>query len=625
MLGRKQIIYLIVALFLISLVSASLVNIGEIKIKSDGYKDLDNKDIWVVSWIEDGFTGETLLATILPNELEERSGFKAKQSLKIKSDGTNNRCEYRIDASEFPLDVFILTPVRNRFWGLSNPNQEALKWAKDNCYGANKDANSFKDMDTKVWGDYNVFFTDVKCIKKQEKLATIGRIEDKKISFETKWSVQAGDKTPQTKTIGNDDVEEGKSTKIGDNVWILWQGNLGSGDTCPDPDNELGAHSNSFANGWKVIEKRAYERYAEYVTEGVGIDVKSWHLGQISESFLKSKLSQKSFDAIEEKEFKDYGVIDQREENGRIKINLEDRIIYPMFRLFIDSDYLELIKPTGKPSIISVSDVEFAEGLIGTTEVKVKNIGDDKGEFDVWIPECTNNFESADTKSITIEKGEIKTLNFRVTGQSISGTKTEETGTCTVFMKEITTQELVKKSISVTMTQIQECIPNTKVCSFKDDKEVIKQCNKAGLKYETSKICEESEECKDTITGVKCVKKEDNGNGNGECKNILELGGVTLIPNLKCLPFFTTILWIATILIGVFVLFIMYSFASERSDNQGLNWFVAIIFGVGAGILTYFLFWYGVLLFIVFLTLRLLIPKPIRTAIEKEVKKIRKK
>ncbi|MEK6880599.1 MAG: hypothetical protein AABY22_13365, partial [Nanoarchaeota archaeon] len=98
------------------------------------------------------------------------------------------------------------------------------------------------------------------------------------------------------------------------------------------------------------------------------------------------------------------------------------------------------------------------------------------------------------------------------------------------------------------------------------------------------------------------------GGGGETCKHTLQVGSAVLIPNLKCFSTFKIILWVATILTGLFALFIMYSFTTQRSTNQALNWIISIAFGLGVSVLTYFLFWFGVVLFILLIIIRAVIP-----------------
>ena len=125
------------------------------------------------------------------------------------------------------------------------------------------------------------------------------------------------------------------------------------------------------------------------------------------------------------------------------------------------------------------------------------------------------------------------------------------------------------------------------------------------------KPCGVGATCKDN----KCI--QDNTNG---CKHILQFGSVVIIPNIKCLSFFNTILWIVTILLTVFTFFEAYTFTSARSSNPYVNWIVSITLAIGIGLLVFLLFWWGVLIFILFTLLRWLIGALIPENIRKRFK-----
>lgn len=87
---------------------------------------------------------------------------------------------------------------------------------------------------------------------------------------------------------------------------------------------------------------------------------------------------------------------------------------------------------------------------------------------------------------------------------------------------------VMAEDFGVNMQQIQQCEPNSYACSLDDSgREVIKQCNSVGTKYEIIENCNSYEECKLTYEGAECIsenKKEFSSNSF-----LLIIGGIILI------------------------------------------------------------------------------------------------
>lgn len=187
----------------------------------------------------------------------------------------------------------------------------------------------------------------------------------------------------------------------------------------------------------------------------------------------------------------------------------------------------------------------------------------------------------------------------------------------------------VSQQCNINKLEIQKSICNqlTKKCDYKKI-ESVECCSDSncpsGYFCDNDRKCKESSKAKTTCPFECCEEEEkyfDRGCPKGfacgkdnkcitegeACKHILQAGSVVIIPNLQCLSFFKTILWIVTILLAVFTFFEAYTFTSTRSQNPYVNWIVSLIFAVGIGLLVFLLFWWGVLIFILFSLLRWLI------------------
>lgn len=531
--------FLLISIAMFSFVSSATLSISEANIRSN-YFNFDKA--WVLSFVSDDYTTDSLTAYLTPKSLEDVSGTESKQSLEIDVDTRPNYCTYSFKTNSFKYeDVYTIEPIHISKWVWTESDLNDFKrMVESRCADFSKpdykaDLVEFSDGTWTV-GEYVrgknewLFEYHAYCVQLNEKIGTIAQPIDKRIVAESDWSVRAVGKNAETETISNSEAGSGRNTKIGDNVYVQWQGNLGTGEDCPDVSNLIGVHDNSFNDGWIFGSRNNYNTYNSYLTNGLKSDIESYAESSNPTNYaniLRSNANSIIRDVTDEKEDFTYSVLDSSVSSGKVKIDLGRQIVFPLFRLIIDADYLEINIPTGDPEIVSVTNVEFTEGLSGQMRAVVKNKGSSKGGFTARVINCDSGFSSSTSPiGINLDPQQTSELSFNIIGSTTSG-QASISGRCTLELKESTSGEIATKSFSVEMEQIQQCAPLSKACSFDKGKEVIKQCNSAGTAYEIIESCGDNEECRLTPSGAECVVK---GSGDvGICSNCDEYAWSYLI------------------------------------------------------------------------------------------------
>lgn len=632
----------IIGIFLFVIMSASVVqgavlSIDQATIRSN-YFGFD--EAWIVSMVSDDYTTDYITAYLSPQAIEDASGQEAKQGLNIQVSTKPNYCTYSFKTNTFNYqDVYTVEPIKITKWLWTQSDLNELKdTVESNCADFSKtnykaqitDVNS----DGSVWtaGDYVygtsswVFQAEVFCVKLNEKVGTIAQPIDKKIIAETDWTVGADGKTPESKTISNSDAGSGRSTQLGSNIWIQWQGNLGTGEDCPDVSNLIGIHDNSFSNGWKLGSRDDYNTYSSYLTNGIKNDIREYAESSYPEdyaSLFKDRANLIMRDVVDEEVGFSYSVLDTSYASGKVKIDLGRQIVFPLFRLIIDADYLELNIPTGIPAIDSVSDVKFTEGLSGQMTAVIRNAGDSQGGFTSRVVSCTNGFSSSTSPiGSTLTAGATKTLYFNIIGSSTDIQQTVN-GVCTLEVKESITGQTATRIFGIKMEQIQQCTPGSTACSLNNDgKDVIKKCNTAGTQYEITEVCPDTQECRLTTTGAKCVDKEDEGGSFGYCedcdayaKNLI-FGKIFKSTECMSKTFQNGFFCIGAILrlfaIPLFfILGLLFSLQTigrfMKGEYKALTWLLSIILAFLVALLTYLIFYVGLVIIIIIFIVRIAI------------------
>lgn len=497
------IISVIAILLSVSIVGATVLGFTEITLRTGTPGNLDSGKYWILTWTDDGSEYEFVNAIIEPDDFEDETGTPSKQDLSITAEGTNNRCEMDLIQVSRP-DVYTGAIVYNDVppWycpsGSSaiNNDNDLQSWITQNCWGGYVCQNGWTN--DRIW-----------CMRQEQKLAEIGETRNLAYRFDTTFAVTAEGKSTQRVTVSNSDTGAGKSTNIGSEISIEWVGSLSSGETCPAIINQLAAHSNNFADGWRLINEGNYETYEQYVQNNLDDTLIQIGTGQKTPSQAENELNTRAYDAILQKQYTPSPTItDQSSSSGKIKFDLTNQIVFPQFRMLIDADYLELVILQGEPKVVSANVNKFNEGGEGTLTTEVQNIGEGPGDFELRVVGCDSDFSSSGIQYPSLSPGERETFTFPVYCSSTE--KTEEfSGSCYVEMKTKAvvgqTQLTDRKQFDLTCISIPSCTPGRQRCDLVNN--VILECLPDGTDETVIEQCLASETC-DLISGTPtCVTK----------------------------------------------------------------------------------------------------------------------
>lgn len=625
-------------LFAIPLVSSATLSMSEATINSDYF---GFEKAWVVSMVADDYTTDYLSGYFSPQKIEDETGIEAKQGIDIKVETDPSYCTYSFKTNAFKYqDVYTIEPVilSKWLWGQSDLD-ELNAQAEEICADFSDDDYKLSIIDlgdrTYDYGDYVYgevtwgFKTTLYCVKLNEKIGTIAQPIDKTIVSDTEWTVEVDGKPDESKIISNSDAGAGRSSQIGSNVWVQWQGYLTTGEDCPDVSNSIGIHNNAFTTGWRLGSRDNYNDYRSYISNGLKLDIRQFAESSYPDEYMnafREDANEVMRQAVDEDVYFTYSALDTSLSNGKIKIDLGKNIVFPLFRLIIDSDYLELNIPNGKPKIESVSSIEFTEGLAGQMNAVVRNIGEGEGGFTARVVDCTSGFASSTLPlGLTLQPDESKSISFNIIGTSTAEESTVS-GTCTLELTESTTGESVRNSFGVKMTQLQQCNPGSKACaSDVTSNSYIKVCNQEGTQYEVSEICSTDKECKLVDGEPKCVEKEGGGvvelyceDCNAYVKDMLfgwmsqDEGCVpkTFQNKVFCLPALLKMLAVplAFILSLIFGITLLRKWMKDQ--NPALIWLLNIVIAAIIAFVVYLYFWLGVILFALWVLIKLFVRIP---------------
>ena len=615
---------LILLVVSMSFCSAGTAGFGKIAIQSN-YPGLDCPDgCWVFNWVDDSYTNDAVRASW------DKEDINSKQDIDISIDGTSNKCQYNINREANRKDIFTIKILDNEedypAWQYPDPEDKkayAINMMHDmGCLHMDEYPDGYAASFGEIYGFFDKSMRVV-CVQKKDTYGLIGSLGNLKYVTQTKFLIDVDGEGTQTEIVSNDDSGSGKSTRIGNDVFVQWQGLLSSGETCPISTEELMAYDSDFSSNWQVIDRQNYYLYENYVKSELDSLMHMYYTGGYSKSGAESIVNNKASSAILKRNFANFNVniISTSLSNGRLSIDLDRQIKYPMFRLIIDSDYLELLIPTGEPKITCPKeDIEFKEGEPGEIKVRAENIGDGEGGFSIRVLSCDGGFSSGDVEGIILGAGDYEYVTLSTTAY-IDNLKAS--GECIIEMKETITGETKTCKVNLEATKPAECVEGRVWCSYDGTVHVIKKCIDG--KEKIFEDCEQSEICDVDDKGVPyCKEKDDDDNGGtlkcADCSAFSKsylLGEV--FPEMKCekkltqgvFGCLTSILKLFAVpLIFIFV----FAFGSKKLKpmfkDKNMQWISIVLSLVIASVIAYFvytMFTVGIIIAVIFIVLSILI------------------
>lgn len=626
----------------ISTVSAGVSGFGEIKTISNCPDNqcplFNNPDgVWVFSWIDNGHITETIHANFFKEDDLNIDGKMAKQDFSITIDGSENFCTYDINREADREDVYLLElkEFDETFWlweidTIAEQETKTLEIMTNIGCSAIGDANSIQGsvivenvvvpITRKIYGA---------CWSIKDTIGQAGSLQNLRYDFETEFVLSSEGKQEIRKTLSYSSKESTKdvSELLSNDAYVVWEGNLNSGETCPTGTDEYLAYNpNTFE--WVITDRLNYIIYEtklqdlSLLADDVVNDRRSiYNTEQIINSLASTAVAPRSLSYSP--------IIDSYSSlGGQLKVKLGKRIIFPQFRLFVDSDYLELEISTGIPELSKDflgnckpdGDVNFNMGdlFAGQFNVGLKNAGAQRSSFIVNVKSCTNSLISPGVPDVLqLDGGVTEDAKLSVVSQ-LEDTNNVK-GSCIVEAKDIASGVKDTCTVSIEVTKPASCVNGRQTCSIVGNNHVIKTCENGDMV--TTETCQSNEVCDYNEEGAPvCVVADDGDNVLGFCAdcdayaNNLFFGWASEDQVCKEKTFQGPLFCILAILklLAIPVLFILSLVLGfkgidkiMKGEYKALSWILSLMLSIIVGLVTYFFFYVGVVIFIIIVIARI--------------------
>ena len=411
----------------------------------------------------------------------------------------------------------------------------------------------------------------------------VGNLQNPNLESEFTISINADGKTA-TKTINT--LSGSTQGAVGDFAYASWLGNLVSGQSCPSQS----PYKSAYVGGtWKVIDSNAYNTYKSRVESvpptSSGDTLRIW-INNLMSSVSNAKLS-KSFGSINSATSLSSAVV---------KITLQNQIQFPVTTLYIKADTIGIYTPTPEIKLVNADSSCFQTGEQGGITVELQNIGQEAGTWNIFA-QCQSPFTSNSNLQVSLQPGATITKVIPISASASS----EQKASCTIFAESPAGTKQLNADVCVKPQII--CTANAKFCAISGTSEVVKQCSSDGATSSIIQVCGVGETCEIDKCAV-----DSGGGGIGiggffdKIKNFFNnlFGGFFTGLQLIRLGFVVVV----GIIGSIFSKDIISSFRALRR-KEGVAWILGIVIGGIIAVITYTLFWFGIVVFGIVLLIRL--------------------
>ena len=413
-------------------------------------------------------------------------------------------------------------------------------------------------------------------------LSEVGNLDTPDVGSEFTININVIGGESASKTINT--LSGSTSGQVGDLAYAVWQGNLVSGQSCPDKDPFKAAYVNG---AWRTIDESSYSQYKLFVSEQSII-------GRCGTSPSRSCLDGWFSDATnvvnQAKLSKSLGSVKNSASlnNAFVSVVTDTPLQFPLTSLYIKADSIGIFTPVPDIRINSATSPCFKTGSgNGIITAQITNIGQERGAFTAFA-QCSSPFASTGNVQGTLESGASRTINLALSASASQ----KELSTCVVVVESV--GETESRIVNVCVDpQITCTVPNPQTfCAIDGNNEVVKQCSVDGATSRILETCKSTEVCDDG----ECILDSDGG------------GGLGIIDRIRL--FFSDLIsgtFDFLVALKYFIIFIVSSliiFASNEllerikalKKNNALRITFAIAIGVGIGYLLFLfigslLFW----------------------------------
>lgn len=393
------------------------------------------------------------------------------------------------------------------------------------------------------------------------------------------------------------DTEGSTQGPVGSNAYVIWQGNLDTGKSCPfTTDNP---YRPAYVNGyWRVVSKNAYDNYLSWINTIPTVDNYVYWVTQANYRASQAKVSQS------------FGTIDNAYSlsSAVLRSSIEYASQYPVLTFYVKADTLGIYTPAPEIALRGATSSCFKTGEQGLINIDAENIGDESGVWSFYGSCPSSTFDITQSREYGLSAGERRTVTLPISGSASS----KQTGTCTVYAEGVSGTKQI--SVSVCVDPQQTCTPGAKFCGFSGGVDVVKQCSADGATSQIVDTCDVGESC----IIDQCLAEGETPENGEICGAWIKLpkflGGATIVPDLWCIlnnwikEFKIIFAVVMGFLSGIIGGFLFNSLI--RKVGYKVLWpaFVsALVIGLAIGFLAYFYFWLALISLVILVIVRVVL------------------
>ena len=458
-MNSKQIIVGLILVALLGMVASNTFSIagftttGISSADFQSYDSILNGQVWMINIVQGGLS-QSVYGSMAPNYQDTEGGSeKTEKGFSLDITHSDQQLEYPIIIDYSAIPIYKIDYDKYSIFDVYG-----LDFVRQYCgedHGAGNIINVYKP----AFSSYQY------CVYRIPLSSRPATFNNKILTFNTEFEIKIGDRI-YTETIStNQRVSSDMPTIVkftdryyGDVAYVKWLGNLVSGDGGTTP---AGMYIAAFYDDkWNIIKEKAYYDYSTYYKNNVLL---SSSISEDELNFIKSRNNMNADTALHPWIFTtlndEIATTEGTEGSGKVIVDLNTPLQYPTFVVYVSADDVKGIgvyQPVAKPKVLSVSDIIFKTGETGYVDVRIQNIGDERGGFSTSVA-CSNQVTMVGVpKYTTLSAGESISLTIPLTGQ----TTTQSTCTVTTSVMGITDSKTFNAEVSAQ----QICTPYAQIC-----------------------------------------------------------------------------------------------------------------------------------------------------------------
>lgn len=464
--------------FTFSIAGTSTMSLSQADLESS-YGPLDGEQVWVYTFSV-GRLGQLLKGRVTPDDVgdEYSGGELPEETFELDVTVDQQYCQYDVHVNQNAEPIYDLFLTDDYLW----VGGESRCASYNDCGGGASLGY--------LWTGGGAGHCYTMCGTK--KTGAIGEYDSPDVSSHFIITTEV-DGENYEKSFNT--VDGSVKGPVGPNTYVVWQGNLDSGKSCPDKD----PHTPIYYQGrWRNVDTDAYQRYlnafdsATTPDSGVSREVLQERV-DIANTRASQALNEQTFGTLT----RSYSL-----EDARVRYGVEDLLQIPVITAYIKADWLGIYTPVGEPKIQTVESECFSASSDGAIRAIVSNVGSERGTFTVRA-ECEAGFVATQNREVSLLPGKSQEVYLPLSAD----TDKRVEGECTVRAEGTAESDTEKVDVCVDPQNV--CQPGIKAC----DSGNVVQCDQNGAGWGIVENCADG--CTVSPEGVVLCKEDPNSGEPG--------------------------------------------------------------------------------------------------------------